>query len=195
VSEYGRSKLGGERVVRESGVPWTIIRPSSVYGPGDTAFLLLFKSARFGIVPLVGDSDQELSLVHIDDLTDALTSATASATERQIYFACHREVVTSKSLARAIHGAVRSRNGRMPGPLIVRLPRWATRATVRVTETAARLAGRATMLSPDKRNELMAEAWTCSPAALERDTGWRAQIPLSRGLTETAHWYREHGWL
>jgi len=31
--------------------------------------------------------------------------------------------------------------------------------------------------------------------ALEADTGWSAQIPLDRGLEETARWYREAGWL
>ena len=43
--------------------------------------------------------------------------------------------------------------------------------------------------------EFLAEAWTCSPAALERDTGWTASFSLATGLSETAEWYRTHGWL
>jgi hypothetical protein len=55
--------------------------------------------------------------------------------------------------------------------------------------------GRATLLTLDKANEFLAEAWVCSSEALQRDTGWSAQWNLSRGLAHTAAWYREAGWL
>jgi 6-phosphogluconolactonase len=55
--------------------------------------------------------------------------------------------------------------------------------------------GHATVLSPDKANEFLAEAWTCSPAALERDSGWKAGYDIVRGAAETAAWYRTAGWL
>ena len=69
------------------------------------------------------------------------------------------------------------------------------RAALWVTGTTAALLGRVTLLTADKANELLAEAWTCSPAALTRDTGWTANFPLSVGLAKTAAWYREQGWL
>ncbi len=50
IEHYGESKLEAERVVEEEsgGVPWTIVRPSGVYGPGDVDSLHLFKSAQTG---------------------------------------------------------------------------------------------------------------------------------------------------
>ena len=68
-------------------------------------------------------------------------------------------------------------------------------AALWVVGPAARLAGRATILSPDKGPELLAEGWTCSPAALEQDGGWRAARDLATGLKDTAAWYATHGWL
>jgi hypothetical protein len=59
----------------------------------------------------------------------------------------------------------------------------------------ARATGRATLLSPDKADELLAPAWTCSSAALLRDAGWRADIGLRQGLRATARWYAAEGWL
>jgi hypothetical protein len=59
----------------------------------------------------------------------------------------------------------------------------------------ARATGTATLLAPDKAAELLAPAWTCSSAALRRDAGWTAAIPLAQGLPETAAWYRSAGWL
>ena len=48
---YGRSKLEAETLVREhpANVPWTIVRPSAVYGPGDGDFLTLFRQAAHGV--------------------------------------------------------------------------------------------------------------------------------------------------
>src|SRR5262245_35529044 len=54
LTPYGRSKLGGEEVVRrDARVPWTIIRPSAVYGPRDRGFLPLFALAARGLFPQI----------------------------------------------------------------------------------------------------------------------------------------------
>ena len=195
ISDYGESKLAGEKAVQQSGLPWTVLRPPGVYGPHDTAFLTVFKLARLGFLPLFGDGLQELSLIHIADLVDALLRSSLPVTASHTYFTCHPDTITSSQFALTIHRAVKHTGGRAPRPFVLRVPAWAARATMHVTGSAARLVGKATMLSPDKAKELLAEAWTCSSAALERDTGWQASISHEEGLQQTADWYKEHGWL
>jgi nucleoside-diphosphate-sugar epimerase len=195
ISNYGASKLAGEALVRESGLPWTVIRPPSVYGPHDTGFLSVFKLAWLGIMPVIGDGRQQLSLVFVSDLVRALLEATLPVALSRTYFACHREVVTAAEFARAIHGAVQRSQGTTRKPIALRLPGWATRVTLGITGTGARLLGRATLLSADKAKELLAEAWTCDPTALERDTGWSADVAHEAGLQQTAYWYKENDWL
>src|SRR5262249_21448862 len=48
VEFYGQSKLEAEQVVESMGdaLPWTIIRPGGVYGPGDVDYFELFKSVE-----------------------------------------------------------------------------------------------------------------------------------------------------
>ncbi len=195
VSAYGASKLAGEKAVRESGLPWTIVRPPGVYGPRDMAFLTVFKIARTGILPTFGSAAQELSLVYVHDLIDALIAAADCETSRsKIYFACHPEVVTTRDLAGVFYRAVRGLDtGDVAAPRVVSLPGWLTRAVMTVTGTAGRLAGRATMLSPDKAKELLAEAWTCTADSIRDDTGWQAKVPLATGARETVLWYRQQG--
>lgn len=196
VSQYGRSKLAGEDAVQSGGVPWTIVRPPTVYGPRDTETLRAFRFARFGVVPEYAEPDQELSFIHVEDLARAIIAATAPACEGRIYFACHPEIATWREAMTAIFAAARAALGKPPGPpRFVPIPAPLTVSILWLLGTAARLAGRATLLSRDKAAELLAEAWTCTPAALTGDAGWRAAIDLQAGLPGTAQWYAHHGWL
>jgi nucleoside-diphosphate-sugar epimerase len=190
VTPYGRSKLAGERAVQGADVAWTIVRPPAVYGPGDRQFLRLFRAARIGVLPLLGDGRQELSLVHATDLAEALIAAGLSArTEGRVYHAAHPAVVTQRELVRAIGRAVGRRVRCLPVPASL------VRIVLAVSGVAARLVGGATLLSADKAPELLAPAWACSSEALRRDAGWAARIGLEDGLADTAQAYRSAGWL
>jgi nucleoside-diphosphate-sugar epimerase len=190
VTPYGRSKLAGEEAVRDSGVPFTIVRPAVVYGPRDRQLLRLFKLARLGILPLIGDGRQELSLVYAEDLADALrAAATAPRALGAVYHAAHPEVVTQEALGFAVARAVRHR----VLPLHI-ADEWVP-TLLRFSGRAARLFGRATRLDADKVPEFLAAAWTCSSHALARDVGWQARIGLDQGLAATARWYTAEGWL
>ena len=53
ISWYGRSKREGEEVLSSSWPgPWTVLRPSVVYGPGDTGLFQYFKMAASGWIPV-----------------------------------------------------------------------------------------------------------------------------------------------
>lgn len=193
VTHYGASKLAAERAVRESRLPWTIIRPPAVYGPRDAEFLRVFRMAARGVVPVLGDGSQELSFIYVEDLAHALIAAArAPAAAGGTYYAAHPDVIRSRAFVAAVARAVRP--GRK-APLVIPIPGFAARVALLVTGSVARLTRRPTVLSADKANELLAEAWVCSPDALTRDTGWTASFSLSAGLSKTADWYRAHGWL
>jgi nucleoside-diphosphate-sugar epimerase len=190
VTAYGRSKLAAEAVVTRSRVPWTVVRPPMVYGPRDQEVLKVFRLARLGIVPVLGDGTQELSAIYGADLALALIAAgTSPTTVGRTYFACHTEIFTAEALGRAV-GAAMGRS-----PMILRVPSPIGRSALRLTETAARLAGRTTILTVDKANEFYQTGWTADPSSLTRDTGWTANSNLETGLAETYAWYRGAGWL
>jgi nucleoside-diphosphate-sugar epimerase len=200
ISAYGESKLAGEEVVREAELPWTIVRPPAVYGPRDVELRRVFTFARFGIRLVFGDGKQELSLIHVTDLVDALIHAVLETAPGKTYFTCHPEIVTAKQLAHEIGAAVReartaSRAADGRTRFLVRIPKWFTLPVLAASGFLSKVLGKPSLLSTDKVDELYADAWTCSPAALERDTGWRANIAIAEGLRDTAQWYRENGFL
>jgi nucleoside-diphosphate-sugar epimerase len=77
VGPYGESKAESERIVRLSGLPFAIVRPSITYGPGDTnglvdKLLRLVSNRRY---LMVGNGENRLQLVYAEDLANALVLA------------------------------------------------------------------------------------------------------------------------
>ena len=191
VTMYGRSKLAGELVVREAKVPWLILRPPTVYGPRDSENLLvLFKAARWGVVPVFGDGSMEISAVHVVDLADAIARATSAVgVEGKVFYVNHPEIATTRALVEMI-GETQGRTVR-----ILPLPEAVARGALGAIGAGAALLRRKTILRYDKANEFYQEAWTADPAPFMAAAGWSPSFDLRRGLADTAHWYREAGWL
>lgn len=72
-AQYAITKLKGEKAVRGSGVEYTIIRPSVMFGPEDN-FINMF--SRFAdilpILPLIGGGQNKMQPVYVDDAAQAV---------------------------------------------------------------------------------------------------------------------------
>jgi nucleoside-diphosphate-sugar epimerase len=91
---YGRSKQDGERIVRESGLPHAIVRPSHVYGPGgwyEEEFVKrLGQPGRFAVI---GRGDNWWDVVRVEDVASALVDAAEKAPDGGIYHAADDEPI------------------------------------------------------------------------------------------------------
>ena len=68
-TDYAVSKLAGEAVLRASGVNWTILRPSLVYGEGSyggTSLMRGMAGLPF-VVPLPGHGEFRFTPIHVRD--------------------------------------------------------------------------------------------------------------------------------
>ena len=76
-SEYGRTKAAGERAVRESGLDWTILRPSIIFGPGDGFVSLLAPIVRWnpGFIPVIGPGTTRFMPVSVYDVARVFCDA------------------------------------------------------------------------------------------------------------------------
>jgi len=191
VTAYGRSKLAGEEIVRRAALPWTIVRPTAVYGPRDRELLRMFRLARFGVAPVFGRGRQELSLVYVEDLAVGLARAgVAPAAAGATYHLAHPAVVLARDLVREIGLAVRGR-----APVILPVPPAMAARVVRAIARAAAAAGRRTVVSEDKMAEFLAPSWATSVAKAQQDLEWRPAHDLRSGVAVTAEWYRAEGLL
>jgi NADH dehydrogenase len=71
---YAQSKQEGEQAVRESGLNYTIVRPTIVLGKESPGWEALSKLARLSWVPILGNGTARVQPIDVDDLADTLVS-------------------------------------------------------------------------------------------------------------------------
>jgi len=77
VAAYQTSKWRGEEEVRGSGIPYCILRPSLIFGPGDgfvTQMMTTMRQAPF-VRPVPGDGTPRFRPISIDDVTACFVRA------------------------------------------------------------------------------------------------------------------------
>jgi NADH dehydrogenase len=70
---YLLGRRRGEQAVRESGVPWAMLRPSIMFGGADSAFVkAMARLVRAPVVPVAGDGQVRIQLVWVEDVARCL---------------------------------------------------------------------------------------------------------------------------
>lgn len=73
---YFEAKWQAERAVEQSGIPWTIFRPSIIFGPGDGFVTLLAKLVKTApVIPVVGAGKSLFQPIAVDEVAAACVRA------------------------------------------------------------------------------------------------------------------------
>ena len=189
LSAYGASKARAEKLVRASGLDWTIVRPPAIYGPRDTEMFELFRIARWGLMPMP-PREGRASLIHVDDLARLLLALVPGGEDlsHQIF-----EPDDGKpdgwshyELARAIGWAMGRR------PWVVHLSRASLERAARADRM---LRGPKAKLTPDRVGYMSHPDWVVSDGASPPAALWKPHIATREGLRATAGWYRDNRWI
>lgn len=117
-----RAKWRAETAVRESGLSYTIIRPSWVYGPEDSALNRFLGMSRFlPFVPLIGNSGkQKMQPVFVDDVGRAVAESLENpAAENQLFELGGPEVFSMNDIVKAALEASGRKRPLLPAPAFV----------------------------------------------------------------------------
>ncbi|MEC4676723.1 MAG: NAD(P)-dependent oxidoreductase [Nitrospirota bacterium] len=186
VSNYGRSKLGGEKAVLEYGrqIPCTIIRPPAVYGPRDRDFFLLFQTIKKGFFPYWGRC--YYSMIHVEDLVRGIILAAEEKTaEGKSFFLSDDMIYTNEDIAKAISSALGVR------AIKIRLPR----SLMPLLAFIGQKIDKKSIINRDRINDFRFSNWTCDINKAKKELGFKPTITLREGIRWTADWYKTHRWL
>ncbi len=193
VTNYGRSKLASERVVRavQHLLPVTIIRPPMIYGPRDNESFAFFQSVQRGVLPLLGDGQNTLSMIYATDAAAACVRAIdADVPSGSSYFVEDGTVYVWKEALEQLEAALGKR-----AFLRVGLPLGVLKLAALGSEAMGKARNQAVMLTRDKVNELKERHWVCDATNTRKDLGWEPKVNWLDGTKTAAKWYRDNGWL
>ncbi|HUJ18406.1 MAG TPA: complex I NDUFA9 subunit family protein [Nitrospirota bacterium] len=123
-SEYHKTKWQAEELVRASGIPFTILRPSLIYGSGDQFTLRLAEVIRQSpVLPVIGSGKSKVQPIYIDDVVSCLVKAvTSDASLNEIYEIGGPEQLTYEEVTVAIAEALGIKRPTIHMPLFLMRP-------------------------------------------------------------------------
>ena len=191
-TEYGRSKLEAERYIDSIGsrLPYTILRPTGVYGPREKDYFMMAKSIKQHIDFAVGYQRQDITFVYVTDVVQAVFLALEKGETGRKYFLSDGQVYQSTTFSDLIHEEL----GR-PWWLRITAPVWVLRVVTFFGEYIGHMTGKVTALNNDKYNILRQRNWRCDIEPARRELGFEPKIQLKEGVKTTIQWYKDHKWL
>lgn len=182
-SAYGQSKLAAEQAVLAAGKRYGMhvvnLRLAMVYGKGGRGNLeRMGRLVNRGLFPPLPETGNHRSLVHVDDVVSAIRLvAVDDRANQRTYIVAGREAPSG----RALYDALRQVQGLPPCRWSV--PVAGLGVVARMGDGLENFLGYRLPLDREVVNRLLGSAWY-SPARIERELGWKAQVSLLEGLSE-----------
>lgn len=162
-SNYYKSKYVAEQTVKDSGLDYTIFRPSVVFGPDDDFINRVIKMVRLSpLVPVIGDGKYKLQPVYVEELCAVMADSTRrDFTSQKVYEIGGAEALTYLEIVDIIKRAVG-----MPSKSNIHLPLGMMKAVAAILEKILKPA-------PLTRDQLkmMAAGSTCDQTIVEKEFG------------------------
>ncbi len=178
LSMYASSKRRGEAVLSDGPVPWTLLRPPAVYGPGDTELTPLFALMLRGLAVVPSHSGRT-SLIYVTDLVRAISAWLTAPSVRGGCFELDDGTPGGYDWSEMIRIATELR-----GAPVRRLdvPRGVLAGVGALNLWLGRALGRAPMLSSGKVRELFHMDWVCHTQGIRETLRWQPEVRFAEGL-------------
>lgn len=190
---YQQTKADAELWLRDfaqqKSLPYTVIRPAAIYGPGDKRLLKFFRMAAHRILFLLGRGQCLYHLIHVDDLTNIMILAATHPEARDEVFICgNPDCVTLEQMAQIVAEDLGNRFR------LVRLPALPFFLVADACEWICRKLG---IEPPIHRRRLafFTKDRSFNTRKLREKLGYQMRYTNRSGLVQTTRWYCEQGWL
>lgn len=184
LSWYSKSKQMAEQCVinYSANSQWVIFRPTAVYGQGDKELKPVFNATRHGLLPVVGETSNKISLLHVDDFVAAIHCwLSMSVPISGIYeLDDGNEGGYSYESIAAITQEVWGRPVRC-----IKVPISVVSLVAKINLMLAKIFHYAPMLTPEKVKELQHSNWLCDNSPLlNAMPGWKPNNNLRSALPQ-----------
>ena len=192
VSAYGKSKMLAELEVLKlrSRLPFTILRPSAVYGPRDRDMYTYIALLQKRIQPMIGFRKKWLNLIHRDDLVEGIIlAATSVEGANEIFFLGGETNYTTEQIGDIIASVIQKSR------LKFHLPECFVYIAGSLAEIAGKISRKDVFFNRQKVTEAVQTYWTCSIEKAKHLLDFKESYSLEEGMRNTYEWYLEKQWL
>ena len=178
---YNSTKLRGETLVWESGLPVTVVRPASIYGPGGKAFVTdIAALLRQRSMLLVDGGRVPGGFVYVDDVCRAmLLAAVEPRAEGEVYNLSSMDGTTWRAYTAALAGALT-----LPAPWL-RLPFAAAMTLAKASELPHKAGLRGRPLLTRHAVYLLGRDQQYITAKARKELGWTPRVELEEGMARS----------
>lgn len=186
-TRYGLSKMKAETLLdTTTDIPWTILRPTGVYGPHEQDYLMMVKCIDRHFDFGVGFRRQMLTFIYVEDLARAVFDAVAApAAKGRKYIVSELQSYSQADFRRIVAEELGTRF-----ILPVRLPLWITRIVCVVAEKWGVAKLKPSTLNTDKYNILRQRNWQTDCSRAVADFGFAPRVGLREGIREVIRAWR-----
>ncbi len=187
---YGHSKLMAEAYIRNSNIPYIILRPTGVYGPREHDYYKMAVSIKKHIDFAVGYKKQTITFIYVKDLVKAIYLSVEKDVANRCYFVSEPRGYSSRSFSDYIQKSMGVKN-----VLHITAPIWVLKIISSIAEAVANFTQKASTLNSDKYNIMKQRNWLCDTTPIEQELGFTTDYNLEQGTEETIQWYKQEKWL
>ena len=187
---YEKTKYLGEINVQnycdKYNIPYTIIRPTFTYGPGDPHKVDLFKLVNKGLILTFGGGNSVNQPVYIDDLIKGIILAVEKGGNNQVYIIGGERPITKKEFQETIATILDRKTKK------VNIPQWLAYLIAYIMEFLSKLFKINPILSLSRAN-MMCKDFGYNINKAKRELNYKPKYSIKKGIENTIRYYKNKG--
>lgn len=188
---YNRTKIQGEEAVwrahREHGLPVTVVRPATIYGPRGKDFVVeIAKLLRQRMMVLIDGGRARGGFTYVDNVAEAMMRAAESPKAvGRAYNLCDETRTTWREYTDALADALGYRRPRLALPFRAAMVMG---GAMEIPHRLLKLSGRP--LLTRHAVQLLGQDQEFPATRARQDFGFAPRVPLAEGIARSAAWFR-----
>lgn len=170
-------------------LPYSIVRPAAIYGPGDRRLLKFFKMAKLPVIPLIGFTKGLYHMIHVEDLVEFIWfTTTTQESLSEVYICGNPQANTLKQMLTTI-AAHYNKTARF-----IRIPASPLFLLARVVDFISKKLDVEPIIYP-RRVAFFTKDRSFDTAKMNSLKGFKYKYTEQEGLKQLAEWYKTQKWL
>lgn len=185
VGEYADSKFKAEKLVMSSKLPYSIVRPTTVYGPRDKAGIYqLIQSIKSGYFFRIGSGSNKMDYVYVKDLVKGARLAQLSKRKASDYILGSARPVTFDEIVSTIYKCLNK------SPMRMYIPRALGLVIGKIADTISKVLPIHLPISEDRVKVMTANYYFDSSKA-KKEISYNPNTSFKKGITITLQWLQK----